>query len=43
MGRLLLFGLAVVAVAAALLNRSQLSAFAPISKIENEIERVVGL
>jgi hypothetical protein len=41
--RILLAAVAVVAVAAAILNWSQVSAFAHISQIENEIEHVVGI
>lgn len=41
--RMLLVAVAVVAVAVAILNWSQVSAFAHISQIENEIEHVIGL
>jgi hypothetical protein len=39
----LLAAVAVVAVAVAMLNWTQVSAYAHISQIENEIEHVVGL
>jgi hypothetical protein len=41
--RILLAAVAVVAVAVAMLNWTQVSAYAHISQIENEIEHVVGL
>lgn len=41
--RILLAAVAVVAVAIVILNWSQLSAYAHVSQIENEIEQVVGL
>jgi hypothetical protein len=40
---MLLVAVAVVAVAVAIVNWSQVSAYAHISQIENEIEHVVGL